>query len=164
MKTIQLTQGYSTLVDDEDFEELNKFKWHVKHHRNTIYAVRTEWILGGNGKQKHFKMHRVILGITNPKELIDHKNHNGLDNQKNNLRICNGSENQKNRLSRKNSTSKYLGVSLSDNVWIATIKYGDKTRYLGRFEKTNEGEVMAAKKYNEFAKIYHGEFANLNNV
>ena len=162
MKEIQLTQGYFALVDDEDFEELNKHKWHIKKHRNTVYAVRTQWIVGGKGKQIHYKMHRVILGLKNPKEVCDHINHNGLDNRKSNLRVCTNKENQKNRLSKKNSTSKYLGVSLSDNKWVSGISVNGKRKHLGTFDNTKDGEILAAISYDFAAIKYHGEFANLN--
>lgn len=145
-------QGLFALVDDEDFEKLNKHLWHPVIHptKKTIYAATN-----------HIKpnlMHRLILGLTNPKELGDHADHDGLNNQKYNLRKCTISQNNANRTPK--GKSKYLGVSwhLSGKKWNATIKKDNKTIYLGAF--INEEEAAIA--YNKKALELHGEFANLN--
>ena len=105
MKTIKLTKGKVALVDDEDFENLNKFKWYLYEYRNIQYAVSS--LFG-----KSIRMHRIIMNEDNPKVFIDHIDHDGLNNQKLNLRKCNASENQKNSTRRKNSSSIYLGVQI----------------------------------------------------
>src|SRR3990167_10308366 len=103
MKEIKLTQGKITLVDDEDFEYINQWKWHViKNKKQThFYAQRSE-----NGKS--IRMHRVIMKTPHNKD-VDHIDHNGLNNQKNNLRNCTTQENIRNRTSYGKSS--YLGVS-----------------------------------------------------
>lgn len=155
MKEIQLTKGQIALVDDEDFEWLNQRKWWAKRHRNTFYA-HCRMIETG----KIVLMHRLILDLTDPKIQTDHKDRNGLNNQKYNLRVATNSQNTANRKSFKNSTSKYLGVRLHkrDNIWEANIQKDGKLMYIGRF-KTEEDAALA---YNKVAQKLHGEFANLN--
>lgn len=106
-------------------------------------------------------MHRQILGLTNPDIKTDHIDRDGLNNQRNNLRIATKSQNNANRRSHKNSTSKYIGVhKTAKNKWIASITKMRTHLYLGIFIK----EEDAAKCYNKFADKLHGQFANLNIV
>lgn len=156
--------GKSALVDDEDYNSLNHYRWHVKKHRNTFYAVRSVPLEGRTSTK--LKMHRVILGLTDPNILCDHIDHNGLNCQRYNLRPCDNASNRKNTLSRKNSTSKYLGVFIAKSktykAYAAQIGIDGKSTYLGTFKFTPEGEILAAKAYDEAAKKHFGEFANLN--
>lgn len=157
MKEIKLTQGLATLVDDEDFEELNKRKWYALKDNNTFYAVRAEpW---KDGKREKTKMHRLILGAVD-NEKVDHIDGNGLNNQKENIRICTTSQNAFNTKSKTNSTSKYKGVSYSKqlNKWKVTITIKDKSVHLGYFDS----EEVAALTYDKKAKAVHGEFVRLN--
>ena len=160
MKEIQLTQGKIALVDDSDFEWLNQWKWYAAREGNTFYAQRTD---RSNGKRT-VKMHRLILGLSDPNILADHMDLNGLNNQRNNLREADSSKNQWNRRSVKNSSSKYLGVSFDKDKrirkWKAIIQANNKKIVLGRFASEDE----AALAYNEKALELHGEFANLNKV
>ncbi len=156
MKEIKLTQGYFALVDDEDFEYLNQFKWQVflKKNGNTCYAQRSY------KKGKNISMHREILGLTDPKIQGDHIDGNGLNNQRYNLRTATHTQNQRNRKNFIKGTSKYKGVSWDkkNKKWIVRIRNGGKQIYLGHFLD----EIEAAKKYDEMAKIYHKEFAYIN--
>ncbi len=156
MKRIKLTRGYYTKVDNEDFEYLNQYHWTALVNKNdTVYAVRNK-----------MRMHRLILGLNNPKIFTDHIDHDGLNNQRNNLRICTRLQNSHNRKSAKNSTSKYCGVSILTirhpkkdyKYWHAQIKYNDNSIHLGNFKS----EIRAAIARDKAAIIYHGEFANLN--
>lgn len=161
--------GYhEILVDDEDFDLVTKYKWSIRKNRNTFYATKTLYI---NGKYKNLQMHRLILGITDPKILVDHENHNGLNCQKYNIRVCTRSQNNSNSSSRKNSTSQYLGVCLlvrkrtlktgkiaTYYCWAAQIRINKRQTRLGLFQN----EIDAAKCYDKYAKIHHKEFANLN--
>lgn len=155
MKKILLSQNKYALVDDEDYEYLNQHKWSVLKNRDgsVYYAVRRK----GGG---HVSMHREIMKVLDGKIFVDHKDHDGLNNQKSNLRLCNNSENKKNVRSKTNSTSKYLGVSWykKSSRWRAGITVGGKNITLGY----SKDEKEAASIYNIHAKKYHGEFANLN--
>lgn len=160
MKLIPLTKGQFAQVDDEDFDYLNQFKWRCVNN----YAVREDYAhikKGGNGKTVSTSIHREILKAADG-QIIDHIDRNGLNCQKSNLRFANRSQNGANRKSTAGSTSKYLGVHFDkwSGKWRAAITYNKKCLNLGRFNC----EVEAAKKYNEAAIEYHGEFANLNNV
>ncbi len=168
MKKINLSMGLFAIVDDADFELLNQWKWYATFSGRTYYAVRNE-------NNLRVQMHRFLMGAKD-EELLDHKDRNGLNNQRNNLRFCRKSQNCSNRRSKKNGTSKYLGVcSITSKKkyinkdgelkvydwkhWVACIKTeGRKQIRLGRFND----EWEAAKAYNKAAKKYHGEFANLN--
>lgn len=149
MKEIKLTQGKVALVDDEDFEYLNQFKWCAHKECNTYYAVRNA---KNNGKLFTQYMHNLIIGIIG----VDHKNHEGLDNQKHNLRIANKSQNAMNNMPLKNMTSKYKGVSWfkRDKKWRAVIN----EKHIGLFID----EIEAAKAYDNKAAELFGEFACLN--
>jgi hypothetical protein len=149
MKEIKLTQNKVALIDDEDYEYLNQFKWYANKVRNTFYAKR------GRNKTAQ-QMHRIIMNPPTNMQ-IDHKDHNGLNNQKFNLRLCTNSQNRMNSIPY--GKSKYLGVSIfRGKIPRAQIKVNNKIIYLGQF-KTEEA---AAREYDEMAKIYHKEFANLN--
>jgi len=154
MKIIPLTQGKATLVDDEDFEFLNQFKWYAHKCRNTYYVQRG--YKKEDGKLGNIHMHRIIMDIKNNKQ-IDHIDHNGLNNQKSNLRICNHKQNMRN--STGFGKSKFKGINLQRGKYFAAhISINGKTKHLGSFKT----EIEAAKKYDEAAKMYYGEFANLN--
>ena len=164
MKEIKLSQNKVTQVDDEDFEFLNKWKWIADKGKYTFYATRNDRSIPG--KQKKIRMHRVILSLTDSKIIADHRDRNGLNNQRDNLRIATLSQSNANRKSHKNSTSKYLGVNLKIHkksgkvytYWEAKIHTGGKQKTLGRFKN----EIDAAKAYNKAASEIHKEFANLN--
>ena len=157
MKQIALTQNKFAIVDDKDFEELNQFKWYAQKGNSTFYAVRSVY---NNGGQTLIKMHRQILGLTDIKIHCDHKDHNGLDNQKSNLRECSNIENQRNRKSQIGSSSKFKGIYFNKltGKWLGQIMVGKERIYLGLF--TDEFE--AAEAYDNAAKEHFGEFANLN--
>lgn len=157
MKEIKLTLGKIAIVDDVDFEYLNQWKWTAKKHRNTFYARRNIQLVGG--KQRGIKMHRLIMGITDSNQIVDHRDHDGLNNQRCNLRLCTLNQNQHNRISRKGA-SKFKGVWRNGNRWSAAIMaFGEKKR-LGSFVT----EIEAAKAYNNAAVIFHGEFASINQI
>lgn len=153
MKTIPLTQGKVALVDDEDFEYLSQFKWAAHKTGPNLYADRYSAINGHGGR---IQMHREIMCFPKGME-IDHIDHNGLNNQKNNLRVCTRKQNAAN--TKSYGKSKYRGVFIDRDKYIrAAIKIQDKYTYLGSFKT----EIDAAMAYDKMAKKYYGEFANLN--
>jgi len=105
-------------------------------------------------------MHRVVMKVVDPNILIDHKNTNGLHNYKSNLRESTSAQNQQNCIPRKNTSSKYKGVSkrTKSDKWQVQIKVDKKIKHIGYFDH----EDAAALAYNEAAKTHFGEFARLN--
>ena len=158
MKEISVGKGMVALVDDEDFERINNHKWHAQRDRNTYYAVR---VIRINGRRRPIKMHKEVLGIalgSGPK--VDHRNRNGLDNQKANLRAATSSENGSNSKRSLRNTSGFRGVCWNkrSKKWQAAIRVNKSDIYIGVFSR----KEAAAKAYDEFARRYHGEFATTN--
>tara|TARA_R110000868_G_scaffold22844_2_gene93185 strand:- start:1428 stop:1913 length:486 start_codon:yes stop_codon:yes gene_type:complete len=160
MKEIQLTQGKVALIDDEDYEYLNQWKWYVQKWNVGFYAVRNIRVNKKYGG--YVSMHRLITNNYDKNLITDHINGNTLDNRKLNLRICTYSDNNKNRNIAKNNLSGYKGVSYINqfNKYKAQIGINKKTIYLGLFTDP----IDAARAYNEAAIKYHGEFANINKI
>ena len=149
---------YSVMVDDEDFEHYNRFAWQYNEKAsktNCVYAQRHGAV---NGKKTTIRMHREIMGVTDPKIHVDHIDTNPLNNQRANLRLCSHTQNCQNSSHRKNSASKYKGVSKTKNRWCSKIHPNNQRITLGYFDTEEE----AALAYDVAAKIYYGEFANLN--
>ena len=145
------------LVDDCDYEELNKYRWHaVKASGGLIYANRTPRI---KGKNKPIKMHTAIMGHVDGKQ-VDHRSGDTLDNQRANLRHCSHAENMMNRKINSNNTSGYKGVSWDKamNKWLASIQLNGKSIHIGYFFCL----IKAAKAYDTAAVELFGEFARLN--
>jgi hypothetical protein len=159
--SIELTKGCRALVDAEDYERLNAFKWYAHKHRDgSMYAVRMTRI---EGKQHTVQMHREILGLTRgDKRKGDHENGDTLDNRRENLRVATNAQNGANRvrLDPRNASG-FLGVTWhkTHQKWAASIKVNGTSRHLGYFTDPKE----AAQAYNIAAQKHFGEFAsNLN--
>ena len=172
MKTIKLSKNQITLVDDEDFEYLNQWKWMAKYRNSRnkhlgFYACRQVKSLKEGSRQRVQWMHKLILGIDNLPVKGDHINGEGLDNRRINLRAATNVENQRNTRTTKSPTSsKYKGVMYAANsrknpwrAYIHTTVNEVKINYhLGVFRSQED----AAKAYDKKAKELFGEFANLN--
>ena len=151
-KLILLTQGRFAIVDAEDYDWLNQHKWCAAKDKETFYAHR------GNGGTT-VSMHREIMRA--PKGMMcDHKNHNGLDNRKSNLRLCTSAQNQYNKRPKRNSSSKYKGVirRRDSGRWRARIGHNRARINAGDFAD----EIKAALAYDDKAIELFGEFAWLN--
>ena len=153
VKEIQLTQGKVALVDDADYEWLNKLKWH---------AIKDKWNWYANHVDGHTNIRMHVLILQTPKGMqSDHKDGNGLNNQRNNLRICTSSENTQNsRVRNQSKYSQFKGVSWHKykNKWVAGIKINGVRREIGAFHN----EIDAALAYDKEAEELFGEFARLN--
>ena len=151
MKEIQLTKGKVALVDDEDFEYLNQWKWRCLNG----YAKRNDPI--GNGKYKDVAMQNQIMKPP-PGFVVDHADNNKLNNQKSNLRICTYSQNLANRKIFSTNTTGYKGVSIDKKCkhrkWYAQIK----CKVIGYFDNP----IDAARAYDAKALEMYGDFARLN--
>jgi len=155
MKLITLSQGKYAIVDDEDFEIVSKFKWSLAHRKGNDYAYRT--VIGANGSRSIQLMHTFLMGRLG----VDHKNGNGLDNRRENLRGCTPSQNAGNmRKSRKSTSSMFKGVYWSKHKgkWHSSIKVNYIKMHLGYFDN----EVQAALAYDKAARIVFGVFAAIN--
>lgn len=148
-KTILLTQNKYALVDDDDYEKTNAYKWH--------YSEK-DGALRNTGKTT-ISMHRFILLKDKKSSLeIDHINHIKTDNRKENLRLCKKSDNLKNKNKYKNNKSGYKGVYKGRKYFVAEIRVDTKKIFLGNYENP----VDAAKAYDDAARKYHKEFAKTN--
>lgn len=169
MKTIVTVGMYivTCLVDDDDYDRLSKYRWYGFHHRNTSYAKR----MLSKSSKKMVMMHRDIMNITESSVFIDHKDGNGLNNQKSNLRICTARQNVQNQSKQKTraTSSRYkdVGFDKARNRWRAYIQIPlpsingeSRSAYksLGRYLSEEE----AARAYDRGAIKYFGEFSNVN--
>ncbi len=145
---ITLTRDLHALVDAQDYEWLKDYKWHATRDRGpgSIYASRWE-------KGHAVPMHRQIM---DPPQgmVVDHKNGNGLDNRRCNLRICPQGDNARHSRKRRNGRSRFIGVSPVGNKWCAKVA----GEHLGTFDD----EVEAAQVRDRRAREVYGEFAWLN--
>lgn len=161
MKQIPLTKGYSAIVDDEDFELVNQWKWtatEVKSKNHiTVYARRT--VRFEDGKQRTLLLHRFLMDAPKGVE-VDHKNRNGLDCRRSNLRCATHSQNKAN--SPYPNKTGFRGVSLKPQIsgrkFYARIEHNGSAIYIGAFF-TAEAAALA---YDKKAKEIFGEFAFLN--
>ncbi len=152
-RLIELSYDKYTIVDAEDYDRLSKYKWCAVRTGQNWYAKT----LDQNGYR--LILHRLITDA--PKGLIvDHINHNGLDNRKSNLRLCTHQQNNYNQRPYPGKTSRFKGVCLDKrrNKFIARIQIYGKRIHLGCFHD----EIEAAKAYDKKAKELFGEFAYLN--
>src|SRR3990167_624881 len=153
---IPLTKGYYAIVDASDYEKVNAFKWYAAERRTgtgrlTVYAGR------GHGC---ILMHRFILGDSAAE--IDHKNGDGLDNRRSNIRPASRTQNNANMKKRLGAASRFKGVSFHPGTgkWRAGIWSSGTRKHLGLFVR----EWDAAVAYNHAALETFGEFAKINKL
>lgn len=156
MKKIKLRSRNSVdkfiIVDDEDYEFLNKFKWSISGSNGSNYAATYY-------KGKHFRLHRIILNA--PKNLVvDHINHDKLDNRKSNLRICSRTQNNWNTKKNINNKSGFKGVYFNkeNKKWRVAITMNGERIHVGYFLD----KIEAAMAYDKVISRYRKQFAYLN--
>ena len=161
---------HTVLFDEKDREKVESHTWTIVNPRDNTYYANTMiphpdggWSISSKGKRRRrrtgLSLHRLIMDP--PKNMIvDHINHNGLDNRKENLRICTHKDNMRNRRKQKNNISGYKGVRYrkKHKKFVAQIKKYDKQVHIGCYETIEE----AAMAYDANARHYYGEYACLN--
>jgi hypothetical protein len=156
MRTIRLAEtGYSAVVDDADFDLLSRFGWTLVRgggKRQRLYAHAN---MKEGEKWQPVMMHRFLLQAPAGTQ-VDHRDNDGLNNRRSNLRLATGSQNRQNSASRIGS-SRFKGVSWhkAAGKWVAVIKTDRQQRYLGLFVN----ELDAARAYDAAARELFGEFA-----
>lgn len=153
MLVIALTRGKTALIDDADYDLISQYRWSAKPGPWGWYAMAG---IRRDGKNTTLYMHRLILG--NPASHVDHRNGNGLDNTRANLRLATASQNQQNSRPRRGASSRYKGVFLDRGMCRAAIGPAGHRKYLGTFAS----EEAAAVAYDAAAREMFGEWAQLN--
>ena len=147
----------------EDAALVLSHRWHVVRVRDSDLCYAQTWVTVDR-KLRRIKMHRMVLGLTRGSGVVDHINHNGLDNRRSNLRLCYQPENQRNRRPQRNSCTGLKGVYprssriLHEQHWGSRITAEGKRVFLGYFQTPEE----AAQAYDLAALRLHGEFACTN--
>lgn len=145
------------LIDTEDWPKVEPFSWHVEKAKKTFYAKTLTGMWASKNK-RGLRLHTLLYPDA---EQVDHMDHNGLNNRKNNLRSSTRQQNNWNRTkNQKPTSSKFIGVSYdkSRKKWQAGIKFNGKRIALGRFDTPEE----AARVRDTKALELFGEFASLN--
>lgn len=153
-REITLSRGLVAIVDDVDFGRVAAVgKWYANPSGRTFYARKNFWV---GGQCRSVRMHTFITGW----DFVDHRNGNGLDNRRANLRQATQAQNSMNRARRSDNTSGYKGVSPYGRRgrWSSTIHVGGKKRCLGIYASAAD----AARAYDAAARGHFGEFARLN--
>lgn len=145
--------GGFVLIDQIDLDKVSCCEWRRKNDASADYAV--------SATKKKLLMHRLILGCLNKPDMeVDHRNGNGLDNRRTNIRICTTAQNQWNQKPRDGSSSKFKGVrwSAARKKWFVSICANKRIYWIGSFSDENE----AARAWDAAAIRLHGDFARLN--
>jgi hypothetical protein len=159
---VPLTRGASAIVNIEDYPEIMKFSWQVStpsKNGHTRYAYRRATKADGHtGKDKRIWMHRAICKPKEEEE-VDHRNRNGLDNRRQNLRVCERTQNTHNTQPRSDNQNGFKNVTQRPNgKFRARGRKDGKRFHIGDFSTAEQ----AAKAADEFAHSADSEFSFLN--
>lgn len=149
----------TVLFDDEDYNIVTQYKTWILHKRNDTFYVYAQ--INCKSKRMKIYMHRLVMHFPERKD-VDHKDGDGLNNQKLNLRAATRSQNLSNQKIRPKNTTGFKGVNFDrrTNNYFALLLVNRKRKTKCGF--TNP--IDAAKAYNELAAKHFGEFANLNPI
>lgn len=159
MIEIELTQGYKSVIDNEDYELVKNYKWHVFHgHAGVKYAATKIRI---NNRKTTLFLHRLLLGLKHgDRRKADHKDLNGLNNTRDNLRICNNVQSNQNRGKQKRTRSGFKGVYIDKSKYRVNVNINGKLIHIGMFDNP----IDAARAYDEQIIRHYGEFAKTNKM
>lgn len=156
-------------IDLDEFQKVKDFeyRWHTKlsEYSNTYYAVATKYLgyINNKPKYKPIYLHQLILDYDPKIFSVDHKNKNGLDNRKQNLRLIDKKGNAVNRKrENKNSTSGYRNVSWIEGCgkWVVQLQIEGKNTKLGEFDDVDEAGRFAERMRQTYYKEYIPSFEN----
>jgi hypothetical protein len=157
-KRIALTQGQSALVDAHNYDRLMQRNWTAQWNSKTksFYATGRKWNKS-LGRSTPLAMARVILGLPDddPRQ-GDHRNHDTLDNTEQNLRIGTPRQNSQNQ--QRSNKNGFKGVHKRGKKWGAYFSAWNINRYVGLYATREE----AARAYDEWARMFFGEWAHTN--
>jgi hypothetical protein len=155
---LRWSDGLSAIVDEDDFEFISSMVWHAIPRIKATGYVATQYLIGPYKKLK-YAMHQVIVGIQPDGIDIDHRDGDGLNNRRANLRVCTRQQNMWNRRKRKGK-SPFKGVQLEKGgkQIVACITLDGSRRRIGYFGS----EIDAAHAYDEAARLHFGDFACVN--
>lgn len=156
MAEIQLTRGHVAIVDDNDFDWLNQWKWFTRESHGIWYAERRTLASEGRGR-RNVAMHAFLMR-PDPGLEVDHRDGDGLNNRRSNLRVCVRAHNLLNRRLRSDNSTGFKGVALRGGRYFARVQAFGQEHSLGYYRTAEE----AARAYDRGARVHHGEFARLN--
>ena len=158
-RLIRMAQPRYAKVDPADYKRLRRYEWLARKGRNSFYA-RRHVPRAKPAKEMLIYMHQQVIRVPQGM-VIDHVNHDGMDNRSANLRPATYAQNlyhRKKRLGAKYSKYKGICWKKKSRKWVARIGFDKKELHLGYFAS----EIDAAKAYDRAARKYHGQFASLN--
>lgn len=152
---VPLTKGYEAVIDAADVPLVGQYNWCAAVKPHTVYARRTD---GSTGKERTVLLHRVLMGEPDGLE-VDHRDGDGLNNRRDNLRVATNAQNQHNQRTRNDNSSGFKGVSWygRGKKWQVRIKLNGKQRHIG-YHATPE-EAHAA--YAAASERLHGDFGRI---
>jgi hypothetical protein len=151
-----VNRAMTLLVSPQDRELIESERWTADFRKDKSAARHYARSWRAHRIQQESYLHRRLLPGTMP----DHRNANGMDNRRENLRPADCSLNSANNRKRKNTTSQFKGVGYfkRDRTWQATLTFRSKCLYLGRFRT----ELEAAAAYDKAARQHFGDYARPN--
>lgn len=152
---IPLTKGYIAEINADDLGLVQGISWHAGEEKRADGSVYTAYAYGKLKGGKRVALHRLLMGFPEGKT-VDHRDGNGLNNRRKNLRIASVAENAFNRRVARNNTSGVKGVTFdkSKGKWRAMIRVGGRLIHLGTFSSKED----AARKIVDERPVIHGEF------